>query len=86
MSRIKRLRADGKLRCYLCGEFKTPESFCLDSSRKCGRDTVCRECNSPYKKEYQARYYQEHRDKLLPLHRESAARSYRNRREGIPCG
>ena len=80
---------DGLLRCWHCGIYKPPEEFGIDRSDKYGRCDICKTCGSEYVAPYQRYYYQQHRDELLPKHRESAKASYQRKlqsRKTIPKG
>ena len=79
------------LHCYCCGEYKPPSEFARDRSRWHGCQDACRDCRRGMQRDYQRGYYLEHKDTLLPKHRESARRSWdkkmrlQKRRRHVPA-
>jgi predicted DNA-binding transcriptional regulator len=73
-------KKDNLLRCYACNEYKPASKFYRNRSDKYGHSKICRKCQTPRFRDYLKRYYQEHRDILLPKHRLSALASrYKHR-------
>lgn len=62
--------------CYICKESKPIEEF-----RIYNEELLCKKCREKRQKSYQAQYYLDHKDDLLPKHRETALASYYRRRD-----
>ena len=75
---------DGLQWCFVCESYKDLDKFHADNSNPRGIDSVCKRCKGAYQKVYQAQYYQEHKDDLLPKHRITAKASIQRRKEVMP--
>jgi hypothetical protein len=53
-------RRVGLKRCSKCGRFKDPDDFAADASKKCGRKSLCKACDSSKSQ----RYYARHRERI----------------------
>jgi len=75
---------DNQKWCYKCQQYKHVDEFYSYKLRYDGLTTRCKSChNDPL---YQKQYYQKNKERLLPLHRESATRSYYSRKVGVKEG
>ena len=68
---MKRLK-DGKVWCEVCKQYLDPSLFHRDTTRSPGYQCCCKKCRLKRDRNYQRRYYLEHRATLLPKHRLSA--------------
>ena len=77
---IKHHRQGRLIWCFVCKQYKDMDEFYPDRCNPNGRKSLCKVCQGPYDREYQSRYYQDHKEELLPKHRISAMESY-NRKQ-----
>ena len=69
--------------CPRCRQYKLLGDFC---SQLNGIKPFCYVCQKEYTKEYNAKYYRDHRADLLPPHRLSAQRSRDKKKEEAKDG
>ena len=64
-----------KKRCWICHQEKDIQEFHRSITKNDGHQDACKACRGKYEKSYQAKYYLEHREELLPKHRITARAS-----------
>ena len=66
--------------CVGCQQLKTLERFSKDRCQSDGLQTWCKLCQAEYARDYQPKYYREHKDIILPRNRITAREAHGRRR------
>lgn len=66
--------------CAGCKQHKTLEKFSKDRCQSDGHQTWCKLCQTEYARDYQPKYYKDHKDIILPRNRITAKAAHNKRR------
>jgi hypothetical protein len=69
--------------CFICKLYKPTNQFGKNLYQSDKLSSGCKSCRGKYEKDYQSKYYINHKDDLLPKHRISAKKSNKLRRQRI---